>query len=80
MSIAPITPFTGVNGIVIIARWISELLKRGPCAPRLGRYALRVFGEALGIDFPINHPAVIAEAKAPRSKPTKHDPLFHWIS
>ena len=69
-----ITPFTGEHAIVPIARWLSQLSERGPSVPRMGRYALRVFGEALGVEFPIDHPAVIAATRTPKSKPTKHAP------
>ena len=33
-----------------------------------------MFGEALEIDFPINHPAAIAATRSGKRKPTKHSP------
>ena len=32
----------------------------GRTAPGLGRYALKVYGEALGVVFPTDHPAVLS--------------------
>ena len=74
MACAPTTPMTGEHAIIPIARWFASLADRGPSVPRAGRYALRVFGEALGADFPLSHPAVIAAARFPKTKPTKRAP------
>ena len=75
MSIGLGAPIAGEHAIVPIARWIAALALRGPSAPRMGRYALRVFSEALGINFPIDHPAVAAAARTNRTKPTKQAPM-----
>ena len=74
MTAEPVTPITGEHAIVPIARWMSELRIRGATVPRAGRYSLRVFGEALGIDFPINHPSILACVRTVKLKPTKHAP------
>ena len=39
----------------------------------MGRYALVVFSEALGVDMPLEHPAVIKGAKIPKPA-AKHAP------
>ena len=44
----PIIPFAWADAIVCMARWYALIHKRGPSAPRMGRYPLMVFGEALG--------------------------------
>ena len=75
MSAGAGTPFAGDRAIDPVERWLAILSARGPSVPRMGRYALRVFGEAMGVNFPINHPAVVAAARARKSKPTKHAPV-----
>ena len=72
MNCAPATPFTDGGAIVSITRRLSSLAKRGPTAPRVGRYALRVSGESLGAEFPINCPLIIAVSKTPKTKTAKH--------
>ena len=47
----PVTPLTGSDAIICMTRWLARLRIRGATAPAAGRYALRVFGEALGIYF-----------------------------
>ena len=74
MNAETVTPMTGENAIVPIARWLAHLALRGSSVPRMGKYALRVFGEALGIEFPIDHPSICAAARTVKTKPTKHAP------
>ena len=74
MNCDPVTPLTGEHAIVPIARWLAELHTRGPTVPRKGRYALGVFGEALGVEFPIGRPAILSCARTIKSKPTRNAP------
>ena len=47
---------------------------RGATIPNFGKYALRVYGEALGVRFPHDHPAVKEAAAQPRGRKVKTDP------
>ena len=69
-----VIPFVGDDGVVCLAEWFISLQSRGVTVPRKARYLLKVFGEALGIDFPLNHPGVSAATRMKRFKAVKHAP------
>ena len=74
MSPELVTPPPGDHAIAPMARWLATPSLRGPTVPRMGRYTLRLFGEALGINRPINHPAVVAATRTRKTKLTRHAP------
>ena len=43
-------------------------------SPHDGRHALTVFSEALGVHFPLKHPAVNVAQRIIKTKPTRHAP------
>ena len=45
-------PFAGDECLLAITLWLRPLSIMGATIPNLGRYALRVFGVALGVRFP----------------------------
>ena len=62
----PPAPFFGESSVISISNWLDLLKFRGPSVPPMARYSLVVFSEALGLNLPVNHPAVISSAKCPR--------------
>ena len=73
-TLTPKVNDTGICAIFAITKWMLVLKKRGPSVPPKGRYALKVFAEALNIDFPFNHPAVRAAARTKKITSTRHAP------
>ena len=69
----PPAPTIGPGAVITISCWLEFLAGRGPSVPPMGRYALVVFCEALGISMPLEHPAVIKGAKVPKPS-AKHAP------
>ena len=57
-AVSPPLPYAGEESLIAVTKWLDMLGKRGKTVPGLGRYALKVYGEALGIVFPTDHPAV----------------------
>ena len=55
---SPRFPFRGKDFSLGVAEWMVSLEPRWASIPAMGRYALRVFGEALGVVFPIDRPSV----------------------
>ena len=62
-------------------RWLAVLRRRGETVPQTGRYALRVFGDAVGVEFPTKRPAAVSATLMIRREITKHaDPAQRrWI-
>ena len=54
----PPMPVCGEESLIAVTKWLEFLAKRGKTVPSLGRYSLKVYGEALGAVFPRDHPAV----------------------
>ena len=71
----PPLPFHGKECLLAVTEWLSMLQIRGDSIPGMGRYALRVFGEALGVVFPIDHPAVRGLA-CRKTRKTKTAPML----
>ena len=69
----PPAPLTGPSAVITISCWLEFIAGRGPSVPAMGRYALVVFSEALGVDLPLNHPAVVKGTKIPKPS-AKHAP------
>ena len=67
-------PFYGGQAIPTIVSWLGHIRLRGETAPHLGRYCLLAFGEAIGICFCIDHPAVRAAGVTRRTKVVKAAP------
>ena len=59
-----------------VTDWLSSLQLRGDSIPGMGRYALRVFGEALGVVFPIDHPAIRGIISSRAKHKTKTAPML----
>ena len=74
LSAEPVIPFAGPDAIVCMTRWFAVLKERGDSSPQTGRYELKVFGDALGIEFPVEHPAALAATCSGKRKVTKHAP------
>lgn len=74
MDAQPALPLAGGDAIYTISKWLTELKKRGTYRPDAGKYALKVFAEALGIEFPCGHPAARAAARTQKVTATKHAP------
>ena len=72
---SPKIPFTGKDGLVCLVQWLISIRSRGITVPRKARYFVKIFGEAMGIDFPVSHPGVIAATRVTRIKPVKHAPM-----
>ena len=71
---SPSIPYTGDEGVVCLAQWLISIKPRGRTAPRKARYFIRIFGAAMGIDFPTSHPGVIAATRSMNTKSVKHAP------
>ena len=72
----PPLPQVGDEALVSITLWLDTLLTRGFSVPSHGKYALKVFSEALGIPFPIHHPTVVRAARAKRTKALRQAPMM----
>ena len=72
-SRTPPAPTTGPSAVIPISCWLEFLAGRGPSVPPMGRYALVVFREALGVDMPLEHTEVIKWTKLPKPS-AKHAP------
>ena len=64
-------PFYGGEAVFTVVQWLDAVRRRGQTVPHLARYCLMAFGEALGVRFPIDHPAVAAAAANRRTKSVK---------
>ena len=71
----PPFPVSGDESLLAVTLWMQGLLVRGATIPHFGRYSLRVFGEALGVRFPLEHPAVRNAAVPARGRKIKTDPV-----
>ena len=71
----PPSPLAGEAAVITITCWLDVVACRGPTVPEMARYALVVLAEALGINLPLSHPAVVKATKLTKPK-TKHDPII----
>ena len=67
-AINPPFPFCGQESLIAVSKWLEVLRSRGKTVPQLGRYALKVYGEALGVVSPTDHPAVLQAVTIVRNK------------
>ena len=70
----PPFPTLGGESLLATTLWLQSLLTRGATIPHFGRYSLRVSGEAIGVRFPLERPAVRSAANTAgceRSKPRR---------
>ena len=67
-------PIAGAESLLSITLRLKELAPRGTSIPNMGRYSLKVFGESLGVVFPIDHPAVKVAVSIPRGRNVKTAP------
>ena len=70
----PELPLTGDGASVAVSKWPIHLKSRGQSVPKKGRYALKVFAEALGIISPCEHPGAKAATRVQKTKTDKHAP------
>ena len=54
-----------------VVQWLDHVRLRGHTVPHLAKYCLMAFGEAMGISFPVDHPAVRAAARVERTRVAK---------
>ena len=66
-------PTWGEESLIAVTKRLGFLKKRGRAVPGLGRYALKVYGESLGVVFPADHPAILSAVAVIGHKP-KPDP------
>ena len=67
-------PFYGGQAIPTVVSWLDHIRLRGETVPHLGRYCLMAFGEAVGICFSVDHPAVRAAAATHHARVVKSAP------
>ena len=70
----PPVPFYGPQSLIIITKWLVSLANRGFTVPNKGRYALKVYSEALGVDLPLWHPGVLAVVRKLRPRKVRQAP------
>ena len=73
-STEPPMPFYGPSSVISVQKWLVSLRDRGFSVPNNGRYALKVYAEALGVDIPLWHPGVLAVLRKPRPRALKQAP------
>ena len=73
---APRLPTTGPTALIAVATWLLSLHTRGRSAPAAGRYALRVFAEALALNIPATAPAALSATRSHIVKLAKQAPCF----
>ena len=56
-------PFYGNAAVPAVVGWLDHVRLRGHTVPHLAKYCLMAFGEAMGISFPVDHPAVRSAAR-----------------
>ena len=67
---------TGVGALITITTWLLSLHVRGRTVPSAGRYALRVFAEALSLNIPATAPAALAATRSHTIKLARQAPCF----
>ena len=60
-------PFYGSAAAPAVAQWLDQVRLRGSTVPHLARYCLMAFGDAMGVKFPVDHPAAMAAAAEKRN-------------
>ena len=66
--------FGGPSALITVQKWLCSLATRGFTVPAKGRYALKVYSEALGVDLPLRHPGVLAAIRKPRTRRLRQAP------
>ena len=72
----PPAPTWGDASLLVIIDWLDALRSRGETVPRNGLYALRWFGEALGIEFPLEHPSICQAERISKLGKIRQSPLI----
>ena len=72
----PNLALVGPDSVVPLAQWLLSLHGRGRTVSRTAKYCLKVFGEALGLDFQVSHPAAMAAVTSKVVKLTKQAPCI----
>ena len=67
---------TGPSAIIAVATWLLSLHARGRTVPAAGRYALKVFAEALTLDIPASAPAALSATRSHVIRLAKQAPCF----
>ena len=67
---------TGPNALVDVITWLLSLSARGRSVPAAGRYALKVFAQALALDIPANSPAALSATRSHIARLAKQSPCF----
>ena len=67
---------TGPSAIIAFTTWLLSLHERGRTVPAAGRYALRVFAEALTLTIPATAPAALSATRSHVIKLAKQAPCF----
>ena len=70
----PPLPYHGDECLLSITECLGSLKSRGDTIPPFARYSLKVFGEALGVSFPIAHPAVKSAVSVKTKRKVKTAP------
>ena len=68
--------FYGNAAVPAAVQWMGHVRLRGETVPHLAKYFLMAFGEAMGIRFPAEHPAVRAAAVTRKLRATKTAPAI----
>ena len=71
-------PFYGGAAIPTIVSWLDHVRLRGETVPHLARYCLLAFGEAIGVCFSIDHPAIRAASIMSKRKGAKSAAGAPW--
>ena len=59
-------------------KMVSILGRKGTFSPNKGRFSLKVYAGALGVNLPIWHPCIMAVMRAPRKRGIRQDPPPPW--
>ena len=73
---SPLLATTGVGALIAVTTWLLSLHARGRSVPAAGRYALRVFAEALSLDIPATSPAALAATRSHTVRLARQAPCF----
>ena len=72
----PPLPFYGDDSCIAIRKWIDAIRLRGHTVSAFGKYALKVYGDALRATSPLTHPGILIAAKNYLAKPTRRAELI----
>ena len=74
-KLSPPGAIHGLGATPTISMWLKSLIIRGQTVPHRGRYALTVISEVFGLDWRLNHPAVIRNSRATRRRVVRQAPF-----